>query len=227
MKYILIWFFVFLLQLQVFSKESEVTEDSFSTKELFKRKKEELPAKITKEEEEFILSKLTSDDFSTQREYMQIVGVLRINTLRIRETLLEMMENPENEKLQEFFHKRYGTVSGGARSALEKIYLIPYKHGIELQQRIDLKKQLNKHPDFEGRFTEELAKQSDRKPLVRPESPLENSPSTQSTEQSENGAKSTEENPSSFSWLYWILGLLILGGIVAVVLNDGKSSPSS
>lgn len=42
-----------------------------------------------------------------------------------------------------------------------------------------------------------------------------------------NESKSPSEKPRSFSWLYWILGALILGGIGVLVRNERKGSSAS
>ena len=220
-----IWISILLSQMLLLGEEDRSLESYFSSNERFKREAPGTPWTVTKEEEAFILAKLASDDFSTQRKFLSEVRMFRINTPKIREALLEIVDTSEYQNIQRISNDTYGSLSGEASSALARLYSISsYTQGAnEEEWRLELKRQLNIHPDFEGRFTEELAnsKQSERKSLDRPDSSSETSTGAQSVDTPQ---KSPPENPRFFAWIYWVLGALILGGVGVLGWKGSKGS---
>ncbi len=222
------WLLVFFPQTLLFAEGDGLLEEFFSSNERFKREAPGIPWTVTKEEEEFILAKLASDDFPTQLKFLDEIKLFRINTLKIREALLGIVDNPKYQNVKKISNDTYGSLSGEASSALAKLYSISsYTQGAtDGEWRIELKRQLNNHPDFEGRFTKELTNRErpEKKPLVRPDSSSEKSTGAQSNESSQ---KPSIENPSSFAWIYWVLGVLIMGGVGVLVWSSRKGSSAS
>ncbi|MDP0491122.1 MAG: hypothetical protein Q7Q71_08765 [Verrucomicrobiota bacterium JB023] len=223
-----IWILLFSLEAPLFSEESDNLEQYFTSDVRFIREEPGEAWLITKEEEEFILSKLRSDDFSVQRKFLCEIKMFRINTPAIREVLLEFLNGQEYQHVRKISNDTYGSLSGEAGNVLARLYNISsYTQGAtEEEWRLELKRQLNTHPDFEGRFKEELSnlERPEKKTFVRPASSAEAPAKKEIAEMSQN---SSTEDPRHPSPLYWILGTLILGGVVVLVWNSRKGSSSS
>ena len=203
------------------AQENEALEEFFDSTERFQRGR---PWTISEKEEIFLLEKLDSEDRVVQRKFLSEIEKFFINTPKLRNTLVEMMDNAENQNFSLISNDVLYSLSHDSCHVLARLYSVSLPHTLSAEeQRIELKKELNIHPDFEGRFTEELAnsKQSERKSLDRPDSSSETSTGAQSVDTPQ---KSPTENPRSFAWLYWVLGVLILGGVGVLVWNSRKGS---
>ncbi len=181
------------------------------------------PWNLTPEEESYILEQLGSNEAKVIRDCLFYVRKFEINTVQIRKRLANLLGEEFSTPIV-FGGDFMTSLDHESCVTLEKIYDLPRTPGLRGKERIiDLKKKLNKHPDFEGRFTEELAnrEQSERKPLERSDSSSETSTGVQSVDTPQ---KSSIDNPRSFAWLYWILSVLILSGVGVLVWKNRKGS---
>lgn len=206
------------------AQENEALEKFFDSTKRFQR---ERPWTISEKEEVFLLEKLNSEDRVVQRKFLSEIEKFFINTPKLRNTLVEMMDNAENQNFSLISNDVLYSLSHDSCHVLARLYSISLPHTLSAEkQRIELKKELNIHPDFEGRFTKELTnlERPKKKTLGRSDSSPEISAGAQS-----NGAsqKPSIENPRSLAWLYWMLGALILGGVGVLVWNSRKGSSAS
>ena len=215
--------FLFVLLVARSSAEDIDLDDYFSKTTLFERP---APWKLTKLEEEHVLERLSSEERKIVDLYLQYIRKYQVNTPDIRERLIEFLEPKHHEWF--VIDGDIGTsISVQSSDTLEKLYNVSTDRTFDVETKVrQLKSQLNTLPDFEERFTEELAKreESERKPFERSDSSSETSTGMQSVDTPQ---KSSIDNPRSFAWLYWILSVLILSSVGVLAWNSRKGSSAS